>query len=70
MQDKLHPHAVSTFYDGLPAAMAPRLAERVEVYDTPTCGSWLHQMERAFSARSRPWLKRRLPPQAPLAYPV
>ena len=54
----------------MPAALAQRLADRFEGYDTPKCGAWLHQMELAFSALSRPCRKRRLPTQAHLAHQV
>lgn len=70
VQDNLNTHALSTFYDCLPAAMAQRLAERFEVYYTPKCGSWLNQIELDFSALSRQCLKRRIPTQAQLAYQV
>lgn len=70
VQDNLNTHALSTFYDCLPAAMAQRLAERFEVYYTPKCGSWLNQMELDFSALSRQCLKRRIPTQAQLAYQI
>ena len=67
MQDNLNTHALSTFYDWLPAAMAEKLAARFEVYYTPKCGSWLNQMELDFSALSRQCLQRRIPTQAQLA---
>ena len=70
VQDNLNTHALSTFYDCLPAAMAQRLADRFEVYYTPKCGSWLNQIELDFSALSRQCLKRRIPTQAQLAYQV
>ncbi len=68
--DNLNTHALSTFYDCLPAAMAQRLAARFEVHYTPKCGSWLHQIELDFSALSRECLKRRIPTQVQLAYQV
>lgn len=70
VQDKLNTHALSTFYDCLPAAMAEKLAARFEVYYTPKCGSWLNQIELDFSALSRQCLKRRIPTQAQLAHQV
>lgn len=70
VQDNLNPPALSSFYDGLPAALAQRLADRFEVSYTPKCGSWLNQSELDFSALSRQCLKRRSPTQAPLAYQV
>ena len=70
VQDNLHTHALSTFYDCLPAAMAEKLAARFQVPYTPKGGSWLNQMELDFSALSRQCLKRRLPTQAQLAYQV
>ena len=70
VQDNLNTHALSSFYDCLPAAMAQRLADRFEVYYTPKCGSWLNQIELDFSALSRQCLKRRIPTQAQLAYQV
>lgn len=50
VQDNLNTHALSTFYDCLPAAMAERLTARFEVYYTPKCGSWLNQIKLDFSA--------------------
>lgn len=70
VQDNLNTHALSTFYDCLPAVMARRLADRFEVYYTPKAGSWLNQIELDFSALSRQCLKRRIPTQAQLAYQV
>ena len=70
VQDNLNTHALSTFYDGLPAAMAQRLAERFEGYYTPKCGSWLNQIELDFYAPARQCLKRRIPTQAQRAYQV
>jgi transposase len=70
VQDNLNTHALSTFYDCLPAAMAEKLAARFEVHYTPKCGSWLNQIELDFSALSRQCLKRRIPTQARLAYQV
>ena len=68
--DNLTPHALRTFYDCLPAALAPRLADCFAVSYPPKGGSWLHQMELDFWALSRQGLPRRLPPQAPLAHQV
>lgn len=70
VQDNLNTHALSTFYDCLPAAMAEKLAARFEVHYTPKCGSWLNQIELDFSALSRQCLNRRIPTQAQLAYQV
>ena len=70
VQDKLNTHALSTFYDCLPAAMAEKLAARFELQYTPKCGSWLNQIELDFSALSRQCLKRRIPTQTQLAYQV
>jgi hypothetical protein len=66
--DNLNPHALSSFYDCLPAALAQRLADRFQVSYPPKGGSWLHQMELDFSALSRQCLQRRLPTQAHLAH--
>jgi len=68
--DNLNTHALSTFYDCLPAAQARQLADRFDFCYTPKGGSWLHLIELDFSALSRPCLKRRLPTQAQLAYQV
>ena len=70
VQGNLNTHALSTFYDCLPAAMARRLADRFEFYYTPKSGSWLNQVELDFSALSRQCLKRRITTQAQLAYQV
>jgi len=70
VQDNLNTHALSTFYDCLPAAIARRLAARFEVYYTPKSGAWLNRIELDCSALSRQCLKRRPPTQARLAYQV
>lgn len=70
VQNNPNTHALSTFYDCLPAAIAEKLAARFEVYYTPKCGSWLNQIELDFSAFARQCLKRRIPAQAQLAYQV
>ena len=38
-KDNLNTHALSKFYDCLPAAMTEKLTTRFEVYYTPKCGS-------------------------------
>lgn len=68
--DNLNTHALSTFYDCLPAALAEKLAARFELHYTPKCGSWLNQIELDFSALARQCLQRRIPTQAQLAYQV
>lgn len=68
--DNLTTHALSSFYDGLPAAMARRLADRFERYYPPKGGGWLNPIELDFSALARQCLKRRIPTQAHLAYQV
>jgi hypothetical protein len=68
--DKLNPHALSTFYDCLPAARAEKVAARFQGHYTPKGGGWLNQMALDFSALSRQCLKRRIPTPARLAYQV
>jgi len=68
--DKLNTHALSSFYDCLPAAQARWLADRFEFCYTPKGGSWLNRIELDFSALARQCLKRRIPTQAHLAYQV
>jgi DDE superfamily endonuclease len=61
VQDNVHTHNASSFYENLPADEAFALAERFEFNYTPKSASWLNMIEIEFSAVSRQCLDRRIP---------
>jgi DDE superfamily endonuclease len=61
VQDNVHTHNASSFYENLPAAEAFALAERFEFNYTPKSASWLNMIEIEFSAVARQCLDRRIP---------
>ncbi len=61
VQDNLHTHDVSAFYENMPADEARALAERFEFYFTPKSARWLNMIEIEFSALTRLCLKQRIP---------
>jgi transposase len=61
VQDNVHTHNASAFYENLPAAEAFVLSQRFEFNYTPKSGSWLNMIEIEFSAIVRECLKRRIP---------
>ena len=68
VQDTLHTHTGSAFYECLPARQAHALAARFRFVYPPQGVSWLTPIERDCSALRRQGLKRRLASQAPLAH--
>ena len=66
IQDNLNTHAVSAFYENLPADAARALAARFEFYYTPQSASWLNMIEIEFSVLARQCLHRRIPTQTQL----
>ncbi len=51
---------MSSYYDAFPPEEAKRLADRLEIHDTPKHGSWLNMAEIALRALSRQCLSRRI----------
>ena len=58
--DNLNTHNIASLYEAFPAAVAHRLARRLEIYYTPRNGSWLNVAETELSVLSRQCLDRRI----------
>ena len=58
--DNLNAHAVASLYAAFRPAEAKRLANRLEVHNTPRRGSWLNVAERELSVPGRQCLDRRI----------
>lgn len=58
--DDPNTHKLASLYEAFPAVEARRLAERFEVHDTPTHGSWRDVAETESSVLSRQCLDRRI----------
>ena len=61
VMDNLNTHDPASLYETFPPAEARRLAERLEIHDTPKHGSWLNIAEIELSARNGQCLRRRIP---------
>jgi len=70
VQDNLNIHSPASLYAAFPPAEAKRLADRLEIHNTPKHGSWLNMAEIELSALSRQCLDRRLPDQETLTREV
>jgi hypothetical protein len=66
VQDQLNTHSPASLYEAFPPAEAKRLADRLEIHDTPKHGSWLNMAEIELSALQRQCLDRRLGDRATL----
>jgi DDE superfamily endonuclease len=60
VMDQLNTHSAASLYDAFPPDEARRLAERLEIHQTPKHGSWLNMAEIELSALARQALARRL----------
>ena len=58
--DNLNTHTLGALYEACPPANARRLAERLELHDTPKHGSWLNIAENELSALRTQCLARRI----------
>jgi hypothetical protein len=58
--DQLHTHSPASLYEAFPPAEAKRLADKLEMHDTPAHGRWLNMAEIALSVLQRQCLDRRL----------
>ncbi|RME36217.1 MAG: IS630 family transposase [Planctomycetota bacterium] len=61
VMDQLNTHSIASFYEAFEPGEARRLAERLEIHDTPKHGSWLNMAEIELSALGRQCLDRRIP---------
>jgi DDE superfamily endonuclease len=66
VQDNLNTHTPASLYEAFPPAQAKRLAERLELHDTPKHGSWLNMAEIELAVLAGQCLDRRLADQATL----
>lgn len=64
--DNRNTHPPGSLYAAFPPTEAKRLADRREIHDTPTHGSWLNIAEIELSVLSRRCLDRRIPHRAAL----
>ncbi len=60
IMDQRNTHSAARLYEAFPPAEARRLAERLDIHDTPKHGSWLNIAEIELSALARQALARRL----------
>jgi hypothetical protein len=60
VMDQLNTHSPASLYEAFPPAEAKRLADKLEIHDTPTHGSWLNMAEIELSVLQRQCLDRRL----------
>lgn len=60
IMDNLNIHTLGSLYEAFPPAEARRLAQRLEIHNTPKHGSWLNIAENELSALSRQCLSRRI----------
>ena len=58
--DQLNTHSPASLYEAFPPAEAKRLADKLEIHDTPAHGSWLNMAEIELSVLQRQCLDRRL----------
>lgn len=61
VMDNLNTHTPASLYEAFPPTEAKRLAEKLEIHDTPKHGSWLNMAECELSVLSRQCLDRRIP---------
>ncbi len=61
VMDNLNTHGPASLYEVVPPAEAKRLANKLEIHDTPKHGSWLNMAEIELSVLSRQCLDRRVP---------
>jgi len=58
--DQLNTHSPASLYEAFLPAEAKRLADKLEIHDTPKHGSWLNMAEIELSVLARQCLNRRL----------
>ena len=70
VHDNLNTHTPASVDEAFAPAEAKRLADKLELHDTPTHGSWLNMAEIELSALARQCLDRRLPDRDTMAREV
>lgn len=60
VMDNLNTHTTGALYEAFPPVEARRLAERLEIHNTPKHGSWLNIAENELSALTKQCLSRRI----------
>ena len=68
--DNLNTHSPASLYEAFPPAEAKRLADKLEIHDTPKHGSWLNMAAIELGVLARQCLDRRLPDRASLEHEV
>ena len=68
--DQLNTHSPAALSAAFPAAEAKRLADRLEIHDTPKHGSWLNMAELELAVLQRQCLTQRLPHRDAMARAV
>jgi len=59
--DNLNTHGPASLYEAFEPAEAKRLADKLEIHDTPKHGSWLNMAEIELSVMGRQCLAQRIP---------
>lgn len=70
VMDQLNTHSPASLYEAFAPAEAKRLADKLEIHDTPKHGSWLNMAEIELSVLQRQCLARRLGDRATLGREV
>jgi DDE superfamily endonuclease len=70
VMDTLNTPSPASLYEAFPPAEAKRLADRLEIHDTPKHGSWLNMAEIELAVLARQCLDRRVPDQETLTREV
>jgi len=63
VMDNLNTHHPASLYEAFKPAEARRIAQRLEIHDTPKHGSWLNMAEIELGVLARQCLDRRIPDQ-------
>jgi hypothetical protein len=66
VQDNLNTHTPASLYEAFEPAEAKRLADKLELHDTPKHGSWLNMAEIELAVLAEQCLDRRLADRATL----
>ena len=61
VMDNLNTHKLSSLYEAFKPSEARRIAERLEIHNTPKHGSWLNMAEIEIGVLARQCLERRIP---------
>lgn len=70
VMDQLNTHSAASLYEAFAPAEAQRIADRLEIHQTPKHGSWLNMAEIELGVLGRQCLNRRIAKQATLVEQV